>query len=143
MHSISTGADATTFDGQFALGTFRLRVRARKHAGVVSAPSNEVTATVGGFCTDETTDLCLGDDRFAIRVLWRNQHAPVDESNSGSGQAVPAGGSVDDSGYFWFFTPDNLELVVKILDGTSVNGHFWVSGVASATSSTRSPSRTP
>ena len=31
-----------------------------------------------------------------------------------------------DSGYFWFFGADNVELMVKILDGRSVNGNFWV-----------------
>lgn len=27
---------------------------------------------------------------------------------------------------FWFFGSENVELVVKILDGTAVNDHFWV-----------------
>jgi hypothetical protein len=31
-----------------------------------------------------------------------------------------------DTGFFWFFDPANLELAVKVLDGTAVNGHFWV-----------------
>jgi hypothetical protein len=31
-----------------------------------------------------------------------------------------------DSGAFWFFQPSNIELVVKVLDGRTVNGHFWV-----------------
>jgi hypothetical protein len=31
-----------------------------------------------------------------------------------------------ESGYFWFFGPANIELVVKVLDGRSVNGNFWV-----------------
>ena len=32
----------------------------------------------------------------------------------------------DDTGVFWFFAPSNLELMVKVLDGSGVNGHFWV-----------------
>jgi hypothetical protein len=32
----------------------------------------------------------------------------------------------DDTGYFWFFDASNVELVVKTLDGTDVNGHYWV-----------------
>jgi hypothetical protein len=31
-----------------------------------------------------------------------------------------------DTGYLWFFTETNVELIVKVLDGRSVNGHFWV-----------------
>mgnify|MGYP006171081271 CR=1 FL=1 len=30
------------------------------------------------------------------------------------------------AGFFWFFEPSNLELVVKVLDARVVNGHFWV-----------------
>ena len=32
----------------------------------------------------------------------------------------------DETGLFWFFSPDNVELVIKVLDGRAVNGHFWV-----------------
>ena len=31
-----------------------------------------------------------------------------------------------DSGYFWFFGPANVELMVKVLDGTLLNDHYWV-----------------
>ena len=33
---------------------------------------------------------------------------------------------LDDSGAFWFFNQDNVELVVKVLEGCSINNHFWV-----------------
>jgi hypothetical protein len=36
---------------------------------------------------------------------------------------VPASGQ---TGLFWFFTGANLELAVKVLDGTALNGHFWI-----------------
>ncbi len=32
----------------------------------------------------------------------------------------------DDTGTFWFLAPSNIELMVKVLDGRAVNGHFWV-----------------
>jgi hypothetical protein len=32
----------------------------------------------------------------------------------------------DRSGAFWFFDEDNLEIVVKLVDGRAVNGHHWV-----------------
>ena len=40
------------------------------------------------------------------------------------GKAVPG---TDKTGFFWFFNPTNVELVVKALDGTTVNGHLWIS----------------
>jgi hypothetical protein len=45
------------------------------------------------------------------------------EGGSGPGRAVALSG---DSGYFWFFDDDNVELVVKVLDGRSINDRYWV-----------------
>jgi hypothetical protein len=33
-----------------------------------------------------------------------------------------------DTGAFWFFSANNLELAVKVVDGRAVNGRFWVFG---------------
>jgi hypothetical protein len=30
------------------------------------------------------------------------------------------------TGYFWFFQQDNVEVLVKTLDGTAINGAYWV-----------------
>ena len=30
------------------------------------------------------------------------------------------------SGYFWFFQNEIAEVTVKILDGSPINGHFWL-----------------
>ncbi len=51
--------------------------------------------------------LVLNDDRFAVEVNWATAE------KAGGGGAVELTG---DSGYFWFFDPDNVELVVKVLD---------------------------
>jgi hypothetical protein len=52
-------------------------------------------------------------------VAW---HDPFN-GGQGIGQGVRL---TLDSGYFWFFNPANVELVVKVLDGRAVNGKFWV-----------------
>jgi hypothetical protein len=31
-----------------------------------------------------------------------------------------------DTGYFWFFSASNVELVLKAVDGRTFNNHFWV-----------------
>lgn len=31
-----------------------------------------------------------------------------------------------DTGYFWFFNPANVEVVLKVLDGRALNDRFWV-----------------
>lgn len=72
------------------------------------------------FCLTGGDTLCLADGRFAVRVHFRNQHAG---GAAGVGKAVPG---TPKAGFFWFFRRHNLELMVKVLDGTSVNGHHWV-----------------
>jgi ELWxxDGT repeat protein len=75
----------------------------------------------GGSCQPSEYRLCLGGGRFAVTVRWRD-HV---NGGEGSGQAVPLPGS-DATGTFWFFDPANTELIVKALDGTSMNGHHWI-----------------
>jgi ELWxxDGT repeat protein len=71
-------------------------------------------------CQASATVLCLGG-RYQVEVAWRD---PLDRR--GAGMAVPLTGATGDTGAFWFFGADNYELVVKVLDGTAVNGHVWV-----------------
>ena len=63
--------------------------------------------------------VCLRDDRFEVTVEWSDPF----NGGSGIGTGVQLTG---DTGAFWFFEEDNLELMVKVLDGTSINGHYWV-----------------
>jgi len=67
-----------------------------------------------------STTLSLNDDRFHVTAQWR---APG--GLSGPGQAVQL---TADSGYFWFFSDDNVELVVKVLDACGLPGfnNYWV-----------------
>lgn len=65
-------------------------------------------------------DLMLQGGRFRVGVDWRNQH---DGGSRGTGDPIPA---TDESGYFSFFDPGNIELIVKILDARTFNGKFWV-----------------
>jgi hypothetical protein len=69
-------------------------------------------------CLPNADRLCLGDGRFELGVTW---NAPA--AGTGAGKAVAL---TRDTGYFWFFGQDNVELVVKVLDGRTINDHFWV-----------------
>ena len=69
-------------------------------------------------CVLSDSALCLDNSRFRVDVSWQDF-----QGNSGSGHAVSMTG---DTGYFWFFSPDNIELVVKALDARAVNGRFWI-----------------
>jgi hypothetical protein len=69
-------------------------------------------------CATADTALCVQGGRFRVEVTWTDF-----QGRSGPGRAVPLS---SDSGYFWFFNRENIELAVKVLDGRAVNGRFWV-----------------
>lgn len=107
-----------------ASGPAHFRVRAENSAGV--SPWSEVVGAPlsASGCPAPMVErppvLCLQDDRFAVEVFWRNEPSGTD----GQAVAVPLDFS-DDSGTFWFFDEENVELVVKVLDARVINGHFW------------------
>ncbi len=71
-----------------------------------------------GGCVANATTLCLDNARFRVTVFYATSAGA-----SGAGMGVPLTG---DSGYFWFFSADNIELVVKVLTGCGINNRFWV-----------------
>ncbi len=69
-------------------------------------------------CSTSPTTLCLNASRFKVEVAWRDSRG-----RTGVGQAVPI---TADTGYFWFFSEANIELVIKVLDARSINQKYWV-----------------
>lgn len=61
--------------------------------------------------------LALGQGRFEVQVTWGK---PGGERGVATGEALTA-----DTGVFWFFGPDNVELVVKVLDACQGAGRYW------------------
>lgn len=76
----------------------------------------------GGECFESSRALCLGDDRFRVEVEWRNFLGV-----RGTGQTVALTG---DAGLFWFFDAENLELLVKTVDGCGEFGRHWLFAAA-------------
>ena len=73
-------------------------------------------------CTANATTLCF-EGRFAVTATW--QSSPT---TSGVGTVVP--GASTNSGLFWFFSPDNWEVLVKELNGCSLNSYRWIFSAA-------------
>ena len=97
--------------------------QARCELARIIDPGLGATCTEGGTTPPPDTTcpngaFCLGGDRFRVDVAWRN-------IQGGTGEGQPVGLSRD-TGAFWFFAADNLELVIKVLDGCSVNGSYWI-----------------
>lgn len=74
-------------------------------------------------CVPSDTVMCLGrNERFRVEGDWRDF-----DGNRGSFMTVPY---TRDSGLVWFFNENNIEFLVKILNGCNFNGHFWVFAAA-------------
>lgn len=97
------GTAAATPDGLLASA----RAAASTPAGPCSDPRLTVEVRPG---------LCL-HRRFEVEVEFDD---PLFQLNQG-GESLSA-----DTGRLWFFRRDNTELLVKVLDGRPVNGHWWV-----------------
>jgi hypothetical protein len=67
--------------------------------------------------------MCLNRNRFRVEVDWTDARG-----NQGVGRSAAAGS--DDSGLLWFFDRSNWEMLVKVLNGCGVNGHYWVFAAA-------------
>jgi plastocyanin len=99
------------------------RIRAENSAGL-SAYSNEARAATEAPvtpCVPSSTALCVNNGRFQVHVHWRSSTA------EGDATAVPVD-SAPDSGLFYFFSPTNLELLIKVLNACdpSVGNKYWV-----------------
>jgi predicted esterase len=95
---------------------------------LVSQSYPEAGTGPGPACVAGPTRLCLQDGRFQVEVAWRDF-----QGGQGVGSVVPvsaAPGASGDSGLFWFFDPANWEMLVKVIDGCTLNNRFWVFAAA-------------
>ncbi|MFY9823681.1 MAG: fibronectin type III domain-containing protein [Thermoanaerobaculia bacterium] len=118
----AVAADSTQalVQGLLPATAYSFRVRASR-SGTFSEYSNVASLATDappGPCLASGTALCI-HGRFQVGVAWK-----ASSSSFGAGQVMPVASA--DSGLFWFTSPDNLELLVKVLDGCSLNHHYWV-----------------
>lgn len=65
----------------------------------------------------DVTRLTLHGGRFVVTARYRSE-----DGLAGVGMPIPVS---DMSGLFWFFSPENPELIVKLIDACSVNERYW------------------
>ena len=103
-----TGAIATLIDNPYVLAIDRARAADLAPA---EAPNRIREASHG--CTPSAFAACLQGGRFRVQA-----------THGGTASRVAASGSA--SAVFWTFGSANWEIVAKVLNGCSVNNHFWV-----------------
>jgi len=107
-----TGAAAVVSESRESFGPLRVTSR------WTPEPSADSSTMAASACATTNTKLCLNSSRFQVGVTWRTA-----AGSSGTATAVAV---TSDTGYFWFFSPNNVELVLKVVDGRAFNGRFWV-----------------
>ncbi|MEM7588106.1 MAG: YCF48-related protein, partial [Acidobacteriota bacterium] len=81
-------------------------------------------------CVESESVVCLGEGgRFRVETGWRDF---VGATGSGETVTIPDVGLAEseDSSLFYFFSDDNWELLIKVLDGCAINDRFWVFAAA-------------
>ncbi len=75
---------------------------------------------VPGPCTANATTLCLNNGRFRVQA---NYSTPAGQA--GPGMAVE---ETTDTGLFWFFTSNNIEVIVKVVNACTFTAapRYWV-----------------
>src|SRR5260370_1101358 len=105
-----------TFNISFAHSVLFSALLAPQTGGRLEANFDNVVVAPGAApCVPDQTTLCLSGGRFRITATFDTGNGAP-----GNAQAVPLG----KSGYFWFFNSANIEVLVKLLDGCSLGGHF-------------------
>jgi hypothetical protein len=72
----------------------------------------------GGACVSDATTLCLNNSRFRVTATFL-----TNQGQSGNGMAVP---ETTDTGMFWFFSSNNIEAIIKVVNGCVLNSRYWV-----------------
>ncbi|MCY3969488.1 MAG: hypothetical protein OXG74_06120 [Acidobacteria bacterium] len=103
MESVRGGTDRASRSAELPAWAFR--------PGQVALPQE------AGACEADDRTLCLEGGRFAVRARWETA------DRSGDARGLPR---TRDTGLYWFFGSNNLEMMIKVLDGCAINGHRWV-----------------
>ncbi|MYJ26890.1 MAG: hypothetical protein F4080_15510 [Holophagales bacterium] len=86
----------------------------------IELPGVTLSQEGGGTCEPGADRLCLHDGRFSVEVEFADPN--VNEKKAGQ---VVSSLTTRETGFFWFFSPTNVELAAKVLDGRALTGKYW------------------
>ena len=79
-----------------------------------------------GACVPGARTLCLLDGRFALEVEFIDPNVTDPEATAEKPGYVLPSLTTEQTGFFWFFNAENIELAAKVLDGRGLNGRHWL-----------------
>ena len=88
----------------------------------------QVVSSAAEACAPDDDTLCLddvpGDRRFRVEIDYATARGG---GLAGKAHAISlADRGIRRGGLFWFFSQDNPELLIKVLNGCGLNDRFWV-----------------
>jgi hypothetical protein len=129
LGGVSTGRAAVTIFGNLFQVVVPLELIGNDNGSVSSAaifgPVDEFTdkvpnnGSVSTVSTQPNTSILLNDDRFRVSIEWSAPGFPA-----GPGQVSDL--RTEDTGFFYFLDAENIEFLVKVIDGCDLNNHYWV-----------------
>lgn len=87
--------------------------------GEISGSRKGITTSAVQACNSDGATLCLNNGRFQVRAIFSAPNLGITDAPA---QAISL---TSDTGYFWFFSPNNVEIVAKAVDGRAFNNFFW------------------
>ena len=81
-------------------------------------------------CSPNANTACMLDGRFKTTLTWTDPYASV----QGSGRVITLAGVGSDQTFWSMYpqAPNNIEVVVRMVDGRGANGKFWTSAAGFA-----------
>jgi plastocyanin len=101
---------------------FRVRAENANGNSAFTPEADATTPPAAGPCVADANTLCLGSGgRFRVAVDWMTA-----DGNKGKGATVPLA-SNPDSGLFYFFSANNIEMLIKVLNACAPPFNaYWV-----------------
>ncbi len=113
------GAGSQLVTGLSPATTYAFRVKAVGAGG--AATSNTATVTTPAEpavpCTPDAFAGCLLGGRFKLEGF--------SQRTTGLTRPAQVESITADTAYLWFFAPDNVEVVAKVISGCGLNNHYW------------------
>lgn len=101
-----------------AFAAVRVNLSKLEAGGTASAFYDNIVVKPEGTCGTTPDRLCLNNDRFQVTAAYLDY---AGHSGAAMAQAMTA-----DTGYFWFFSAANVEVVVKVINGCGFNSAYWI-----------------
>ena len=73
---------------------------------------------------EDNTCLFLNGGRFQTSLTWKR--GSQDEFRSAQGVVLENETGFDETAYFWFEDPANIDVIVRVFNGCQFNDNFWV-----------------